>query len=126
VAVPACVGGGRGQHTYQGQADLESPRAVHIAQRVHANGGIVSTMCVSDILDKARLPHRKPSAEEPVTFDEKGCTTTTSAGPAVAVETACMLLKHLVSNGEYRTFRRNNPWLFGGKDQFAPRVDAVK
>jgi hypothetical protein len=36
------------------------------------------------------------------------------------------LLKHLVSNGEYRTFRQNNPWLFGGKDQFAPRVDAVK
>jgi hypothetical protein len=60
-----------------------------------------------------------------VTFDEKG-RTTTSAGPAVAVETACMLLKHLVSNGEYRTFRQNNPWLFGGKDQFAPRVDAVK
>lgn len=125
LAVPACVGGGRGRHTYKGQADLESDRAASIARRIHANGGIVSTMCVSDILDKAKLPHRAASAEEPVTFDEEG-RTTTSSGPSVAVETACMLLKHLVSAEEYRTFRENNPWLFGGKDQFAPRVDAVK
>jgi putative intracellular protease/amidase len=125
VAVPACVGGGRGRHTGKGQADLESARAVHIARRVHGNGGIVSAMCVSDILDKAGLPHRNASAEDPVAFDEKG-RTTTSLGPSVAIETACMLLKHLVSDPEYRTFRQNNPWLFGGKDQFAPRVDAIK
>jgi len=125
MAVPACVGGGRGRHTYKGQADLESDRAVSIARRVHANGGIVSTMCESGILDKAKLPHRNASADEPVTFDEKG-RTTTSVGSAVAAETACMLLKHLVSADEYRTFRQNNPWLFGDKDQFPPRVDAVK
>jgi putative intracellular protease/amidase len=125
LAVPACVGGGRGRHTYKGRADLESAPAVHVARRVHANGGIVSTMCVSNILDKAKLPHREASAGEPVAFDEKG-RTTTSLGPSVAIETACMLLKHLVSDAEYRTFRQNNPWLFGGKDQFAPRVDAVK
>lgn len=126
VAIPATVGGGRGQHTWQGRADLESEPAVAIVRRVHANGGVISTMCAgSSTLDAAKLPFPKAGAEAPVAYDE-GLRTATSVGPAVALEAACLLVKALVTEEEYRSFRRFNPWLFGGKDQFAPRVENLK
>lgn len=126
VAVPACVGGGRGRHTWKGAGDLESDRASAIVRRVHANGGIVSTMCAgSCVLTAAKLPAPKAGPQEPVAFDRK-LRTATSVGPSVAVEAACLLLKELVSDDEYRSFRQYNPWLFGGKDQFPPRLDSLK
>lgn len=126
VAIPACVGGGRGQHTWQGRADLESELAIALVRRVHANGGLISTMCAgSSTLQAAKLPLPKRVPGEAVAYD-KELRTATSAGPGVALEAACLLLKELVSDGEYRSFRQYNPWLFGGKDQFPPRVESLK
>lgn len=126
VAIPACVGTGRGRHTYKGWDDITSERAIAIVRRVHANGGIIATMCASqDTLAKAKLSYRKPSEQEPVTFD-KATRTIACAGPSVATETACLLLKQLVTENEYRAFRQYNPWLFGGKDEFPPRIESLK
>lgn len=125
VAIPACVGGGRGQHTWQGQADLESDQAVVIVRRVHANGGIISTMCAGAVTPrKANLPLPQ-SKGEGVSYD-KALRTATSAGPGVAIEAACLLVRELVRPEEYRTFRQYNPWLFGGKDQFPPRMESLR
>lgn len=125
VAIPACVGGGRGQHTWQGQADLESDPAVAIVRRVHAHGGIISTMCAGAItLRKANLPLPEGTGEA-VAYD-KTLRTATSAGPGVALEAACLLVRELVSEPEYRSFRRYNPWLFGGADQHPPRMESLK
>ncbi|OQB85412.1 MAG: Serine/threonine-protein kinase pkn1 [Planctomycetes bacterium ADurb.Bin126] len=124
VAVPACVGGGRGQHTWAGQADLESDRAVAIVRRVHGNGGIISTMCAGAItLRKANLP--LPKSDQAAAFDAKS-RTASSLGPGVALEAACLLLREMISEAEYRSFRRHNPWLFGKEDQFAPRMENLK
>lgn len=126
VAIPACVGGGRGQHTWQGRGDLESPLALNIVRRVHANGGFISTMCAgSTTLHEAKLPLPKRVPGEAVAYD-KVTRTATSAGPGVAVEAACLLVQVLISPEEYRSFRLYNPWLFGGKDQFPPRADILK
>jgi formylglycine-generating enzyme required for sulfatase activity len=126
VAIPACVGGGRGQHTWQGRADLESEPAIAVVRRVHGNGGIISTMCAgAATLQAAKLPLPKRIPGEAVAYDKK-LRTATSAGPGVALEAACLLLKELVSAEEYRSFRQYNPWLFGGKDQFPPRVESLK
>ncbi len=126
VAVPACVGGGRGRHTWKGAGALESPATVKIVQRIHANGGIISSMCAGRCaLEAAKLPAPKAEPKEPVAYD-KMLRTATSVGPSVAVEAACLLLKELVSDDEYRSFRLYNPWLFGGKDQFSPRLDSLK
>jgi len=126
VAVPACVGSGRGQHTWKGAGDLDSPAAVRIIQRVHTNGGIISTMCAGQTaLQKAKLPSPKAGPDCPVAYDPE-LRTATSVGPAVAVEAACLLLKQLVRDDEYRSFRRYNPWLFGGQDQFPPRMESLR
>lgn len=126
VAIPCCVGGGRGRHTWKGQADLESEAAVRIVRRVHANGGIISTMCCgSSTLVAAKLAMPKAGPGAPVAFDP-ALRTATSVGPAVAIEAACLLVKALVSAEEYRSFRLYNPWLFGGKDQFPPRVESLR
>jgi formylglycine-generating enzyme required for sulfatase activity/putative intracellular protease/amidase len=125
VAIPACVGGGRGQHTWQGAANLESDRAVAIVRRVHQNGGIISTMCAGAMTPrkaKLRLPKREGEA---VAYD-KNLRTATSLGPGVALEAACLLVRELVSEAEYRSFRRYNPWLFGGEDEFPPRMESLK
>jgi hypothetical protein len=37
-----------------------------------------------------------------------------------------MLLKLLVRDDEYRSFRRYTPWLFGGQDQFPPLVESLR
>jgi putative intracellular protease/amidase len=125
VAIPACVGSGRGQHTWAGQADLESARAVDIVRRVHRNGGIVSTMCAGAITPrKAKLP--LPQREGEAVAYDKELRTATSLGPGVAMEAACLLVRELVSADEYRSFRRYNPWLFGGEDQFPPRMESLK
>jgi putative intracellular protease/amidase len=125
VAIPACVGGGRGQHTWQGQSDLESDQAVAIVKRVHGNGGIISTMCAgAATLQKANLPLPERKGEA-VAYD-RNLRTATSAGPGVALEAACLLVRELVSEAEYRTFRQYNPWLFGGRDQFPPRMESLK
>jgi len=60
-----------------------------------------------------------------VAFDPQ-TRTATSVGPSVAVEAACMLVKQLVLPAEYRSFRKYNPWLFGGQDQFAPRIESLR
>jgi len=126
VAIPACVGGARGQHTWQGRADLESESAIAVVRRVHGNGGIISTMCAgAATLQAAKLPLPKRVPGEAVAYD-KQLRTATSAGPGVALEAACLLLKELVDKEEYRSFRLYNPWLFGGRDQFAPRVQTLK
>ena len=126
VAVPACVGSGRGQHTYRGWEDISSDRAAAIIRRVHAGGGIISTMCAGQCaLKKAGLPRPKAGPDHPVAYDPD-TRTATSVGPAVAVEAACLLLKQLIRDDEYRSFRRYNPWLFGGKDQFPPRVESLR
>jgi len=125
VAIPACVGGGRGQHTWQGRADQESEQAIAIVKRVHGNGGIISTMCAgAATLQKANLPQPERDGEA-VAYD-KNQRTATSVGPGVTLEAACLLVRELVSQAEYRTFRRYNPWLFGGEDQFSPRIDSLK
>jgi len=125
VAIPACVGGGRGQHTWAGQADLENDRAVAIVRRVHANGGIISTMCAGSMTPrKANLPLPKPGSG-PVAYDDE-LRTATSIGPGVAIEAACLLVRELVSVAEYRSFRDYNPWLFGGEGQYPPRMDSLK
>lgn len=125
VAIPACVGSGRGQHTWAGQADLESDRAVAIVRRVHQNGGIISTMCAGAMTPrKAKLPLPERDGEA-VAYD-KDLRTATSLGPGVALEAACLLVHELVSEAEYRSFRRYNPWLFGGEDQFPPRVKRLR
>jgi putative intracellular protease/amidase len=126
VAIPATVGSGRGQHTWQGRADLEGQRAVAVVRRVHANGGIISTMCAgSSTLLEAKLPVPRAGPEMPVAYD-RNLRTATSVGPAVATEAACLLLRELVTEEEYRCFRLYNPWLFGGKDQFPPRMDSLR
>ena len=126
VAVPACVGSGRGQHTYKGWEDISGNRAAAIIRQVHANGGVISTMCAGQAaLQKAELPSPKAGPECPVAYDPK-LRTATSVGPAVAVEAACMLLKQLVRDDQYRSFRRYNPWLFGGQDQFPPRMESLR
>lgn len=109
VAIPATVGGGRGQHTWQGRADLESKRAVAIVRRVHANGGLISTMCAgSSTLVEAKLPMPKAGPEMPVAFD-RNLGTATSVGPSVAPEATCLLLKELVTDEEYRSFASTTP-----------------
>ena len=126
VAVPACVGSGRGQHTYKGWEDTSGDRAAAIIRQVHANGGIISTMCAGQCaLEKAGLTRPKAGPDRPVAYDPQ-VRTATSVGPAVAVEAACLLLKQLVRDDEYRSFRRYNPWLFGGEDQFPPRVESLR
>ena len=138
VAIPACVGGGRGTHTDKGQLDLVSPPTLAIVRRVHRNGGVIATMCAAaSVLKAAGLTPRADRADYPLyttakagryrvlAFDEQ-TRTITSGGPLVAVEAACLLLKTLVHDTEYRAFRRHNPWLFGIKDEFAPRIQSVK
>jgi len=138
VAIPACVGTGRGQHTGKGQEDLVSKRTLAIVRRVHAAGGVIATGCWAEaVLKAAKLPHNpgytnyptytrdKDGAFNPLPFDPKQRSITTG-GPLVATEAACLLLKQLVGGREYRIFRRHNPWLFGIKDEFPPRLDAVK
>ncbi|MGB2819963.1 MAG: hypothetical protein WBF17_03205 [Phycisphaerae bacterium] len=61
----------------------------------------------------------------PLAFDAQ-TRTITSGGPMAATEAACLLLKALVRKKEYRTFRRSNPWLFGIRDEFAPRLQCVR
>jgi iron(II)-dependent oxidoreductase len=125
VAIPACVGGGRGQHTWDGQADLESDRAVAIVRRIHANGGIISTMCAGAMTPRrANLPLPKGQGE-PVAYDAN-LRTATSAGPGVAMEAGCLLVRELVTAEEYRSFRKYNPWLFGGEGQYPPRMESLK
>ena len=63
--------------------------------------------------------------ERPVAYDPE-LRTATSVGPAVAVEAASMLLKQLVRDDQYRSFRKFNPWLFGGEDQFPPRMESLR
>jgi putative intracellular protease/amidase len=138
VAIPACVGGARGRHTDKGQRDLLSEETIAVVQRVHGNGGIIATMCwAENVLAKADLPHnkayenyptytRKTEADyDPLPFDPT-TRTITSGGPLVATEAACLLLRTLLHETEYRTFRRANPWLFGIQDEFAPRLDAAR
>jgi len=138
VAIPACVGAGRGRHTDRGQTDLLSPATIGIVRRVHANGGIIATMCWAETVLKAaklwRKGHaaayplyttRKDGAYRGLVYDEK-LRTITSGSPAVATEAACLLLKKLVVEAEYKAFRRSNPWLFGIRDEFAPRLDVAK
>ena len=125
VAIPACVGGGRGQHTWMGAANLENDRAVAIVRHVHANGGIISTMCAGAVTPrKANLPMPKGQGEA-VAYD-KNLRTATSIGPGVAMEAACLLVRELVSEEEYRSFRKYNPWLFGGEGQYPPRMESLK
>jgi putative intracellular protease/amidase len=125
VAIPACVGGGRGQHTWQGAANLESDRAVAVVRRVHANGGFISTMCAGAMTPrKAKLPLPKREGEA-VAYD-KELRTATSIGPGVAMEAACLLVRELVSEQEYRSFRNYNPWLFGSEGQYPPRMENLK
>lgn len=126
VAVPACVGGGRGRHTWKGREDQEGDPAVAVVRRVHANGGLISTMCAgSSTPKKAGLPLPKGEAGGGVAYDP-ALRVATSAGPGVALEAACLLLRELVTAEEYRSFRRYNPWLFGGKDEFPPRLDSLR
>lgn len=126
VAVPACVGSGRGQHTYRGWEHISGKRAAAIIRRVHANGGIISTMCAGRCaLKAAGLAEPTAGPDQPVAYDPE-LRTATSVGPAVAVDAACMLLKQLVRDDQYRSFRRYNPWLFGGQDQFPPRMKSLR
>ncbi|MBI5393922.1 MAG: SUMF1/EgtB/PvdO family nonheme iron enzyme [Verrucomicrobia bacterium] len=127
VAIPACVGSARGRHNEKGQSDLTSDDAVALVRRIHDNDGIVSLMCWGDeILQKAKIvPEKVAGKTEQLVFDPKS-RTTTCGGPGIALETACLLLKQLISDAEYRSFRRFNPWLFGAKDEFAPRFDCVR
>lgn len=126
VAVPACVGSGRGRHTYKGWEDISSDQAARILRRVHDNGGIISTMCAGQCaLKAADLPAPAAGPNQPVAYD-KNARTATSVGPAVAVEAACLLVQQLVRDDEYRSFRKYNPWLFGGQDQFPPRVEGLR
>ncbi len=126
VAIPACVGEGRGRHTSKGQEDMGSPPAVAIVRRVHQNGGVIATTCQSQqVLAKAGLAYRKAGPQEPVAWDPQG-RTIACVGPSVAVETACALVKALVAENQYRSFRQYNPWLFGGKDQFPPRIEQLR
>ena len=126
VAVPSCVGSGRGQHTDRGWDELGHSRTAAILRRVHAGGGIISTMCGGRAaLEAAKLPAPKTGSDRPVAFDPEA-RTATSVGPAVAVEAASMLVKQLVRDEEYRSFRKYNPWLFGGKDQFPPRMESLR
>jgi len=136
VAIPACVGTGRGRRTDKGQQDLLSDRTVAIVRRVHERGGIIALMCWGqELLRKAKLlkdaadyplyTDRKDGAFRPLVFD-KETRTITSGGPCVAIETACLLLRRLVSEAEYRSFRQHNPWLFGIRDEFPPRLPEVK
>lgn len=125
VAIPACVGGGRGRHTWSGQADLESDHAVAIVRRVHSGGGIISTMCAGAMTPrKANLA--LPKSEGEAVSYEKTLRTATSMGPGVAIEAACLLVRELTSESEYRTFRQYNPWLFGPKDEYPPRMEILK
>ena len=125
VAIPACVGGGRGQHTWMGAAALESDRAVAIVRRIHTNGGIISTMCAGATTPrKANLPLPE-RAGEAVAY-AKDLRTATSIGPGVAMEAACLLVRELVSEAEYRSFRDYNPWLFGSEGQYPPRMESLK
>ena len=73
---------------------------------------------------KANLPLPKREGE-PVAYDEK-LRTATSLGPGVAMEAACLLVRELVSEEEYRSFRNYNPWLFGGKGEYPPRMESLK
>ena len=112
VAVPACVGSGRGRHTYKGWEDIASDQAASILRRVHANGGVISTMCAGQCaLEKAGLAYPHASSDRPVAYDPQ-TRTATSVGPSVAVEAACLLLKQLVRREEYDSLLRFNPWLF--------------
>lgn len=126
VAIPAAVGGARGQHTWQGRSDLESQAAVAIVKRIHANAGFISTMCAgSSTLSEAALPVPRTTPDTPVALDSNRHTAT-SAGPGVAVEAACLLVQQLTSTEEYRAFRQSNPWIFGGKDQYPPRDASLR
>lgn len=110
--------------TYAALASLAFATAS--VRRVHKTVGILSSMCAGRAtLTEAKLPQPKAGPENPVAFD-KSARTATSVGPAVAVEAACFLLKELITDEEYRSFRLYNPWLFGGKDQFPPRVESLK
>ena len=80
---------------------------------------------LNDAADYPVYTREKGGAFRPLVLDEK-TRTITSGGPCVAVETACLLLKQLVGQGEFRAFRQNNPWLFGINDEFAPRLDRVR
>jgi hypothetical protein len=73
---------------------------------------------------KAKLPLPKRDGQA-VAYD-KDLRTATSLGPGVALEAACLLVRELVREAEYRSFRRYNPWLFGGEDQFPPRVKSLQ
>lgn len=42
------------------------------------------------------------------------------------MEAACLLVRELVSETEYRSFRRYNPWLFRPKDEHPPRMEVLK
>ena len=138
VAIPACVGVGRGQHTDKGQKDLLSKQMLNIVRCVYDNGGIIATMCWAEhVLAAAKLPHHSAYANYPLYVEDKDgpflplnfdrkMRTITCGGPLVAMEAACLLLKELVGESEYRIFRQNNPWLFGISDEFAPRVEIVK
>ena len=128
VAIPACVGGGRGQHTWKGQADLTGKAAIDVVRRVHANGGIIATMCWSqEVLEKAGIPCPKPGQTPPesVVLDREA-RTLSCWGPGASPETVYLLVRELVGPREYRVFRQYNPWLFGPKDLWPPRVDDLK
>jgi len=123
VAVPSCVGSGRGQHTDQGWDDLAHPRVAAVLRRVHQNGGIISTICGAQAAAKLPIPQAGP--EQPVAFDPQA-RIATSVGPAVVVEAACLVVQQLVRPEQYRSFRKYNPWLFGGQDQFPPRIESLR
>jgi len=94
-------------------------RAASILRRVHANGGVISTMCAGQFaLEKAGLTYPRASSERPVAYDPQ-TRTATSVGPSVAVEAACLLLKQLVRREEYDSFLRYNPWLFRDRNRSA-------
>ncbi len=72
----------------------------------------------------ANLPLPKREGEA-VAYDAD-LRTATSIGPGVAMESACLLVRELVSEEEYRSFRNYNPWLFGSDGQYPPRMESLK
>jgi len=129
VGIPAAL-------SREGVDQLRSQRTHDIVRKIHANGGVIATMCdgiaavPKDIRGKtcqywARGKAGRPNGEQhaPIVVDNRIMTT---AGQAVAVPAVVVLLELLFGEEQTKEFTSGCACMFGFHQEFVQRVSVFR
>ena len=129
VGIPAAL-------SRQGSEALRSQRTHDIVRKIHANGGIIATMCdgiaavPKDIRGKTcqywargKEGNSNDQHHAPIVVDNRIMTT---AGQAVAVPSVVVLLELLFGEEQTKEFTSGCACMFGFDQEFIQRVAVVK